>query len=235
MSVNDKCRMLLEPGREDKQLEKILLIGAGGHAKTVLDTILRQNLYNVVGFIEREGSHTRCYRDYSTVGTDKDLESWYQKGVRNAVITIGYLGTSDARENLFDRLKSIGFCLPFIVDDTAVIAEDVTIGEGTYVGRNAVVNASAKLGAMCIINTAAIVEHDCVIGDFAHVSVGSVLCGGVKVGRSALIGANATILQMISIGEQAVVGAGAAVIRDIEANTVAIGIPARVIRGKNNE
>ncbi len=225
----------MEQGREDTWLEKILLIGAGGHAKTVLDTILRQSIYDVVGFIDREGSPRKCYRDYPTVGTDKDLESWYQKGVRNAVITIGYLGTSNVREKLFSKLKSIGFCLPVIADDTAIIAGDVTIGEGTYVGRNAVVNASAKVGAMCIVNTAAIVEHDCIIGDFAHVSVGSVLCGGVRVGRGTLIGANATILQSLSIGEQTIVGAGTIVIRDLEANSVAVGFPARVLKGKNNE
>ncbi len=188
--------------------EKILLIGAGGHAKTVVDTIEKQKNYEIAGFIEQDGHIDKCYRGYPVIGTDKELEKLYQTGICNAAITIGYLGKSDIREKIYYILKKIGYKIPVIIDDTAIIANDVLIGEGTYVGRNAVVNADAELGKMCIINTAAIIEHDCRVGDFTHVAVGAVLCGGVMTGKGCLIGANATVLQTIMIENYSIVGAG---------------------------
>ncbi len=88
----------------------------------------------------------------------------------------------------------------------------------------------ATLGANVIINTGAIVEHDCVIGDHVHIATGAQLASTVRVGAGTHIGVGATIRQCISIGENVIVGAGAVVIRDVNANSVVAGVPARALR-----
>ena len=113
------------------------------------------------------------------------------------------------------RLKEIGFNLPVICDPTAIVASDVTIGEGTFIGKGVILNSESKIGKTCIINTGAIVEHNCQVGDFAHVSVGTVLCGEVSVGRAAFIGANATVIQGRKVGDGCIVAAGEVIRKNV--------------------
>lgn len=197
-------------------MEQIILIGCGGHADSVMDSIVQQGKYRIAGFIERENYSETENSKFPVIGTDSDLQAVYDSGIRNAFVTIGYLGKGDTREKIYHGLKQIGYNLPKIIDSSAVLAGCVRIGEGTYVGKRAVVNTDANIGKMCIINTGAVVEHGNDIGDFCHVAVGSVLCGGVSIGRKTLVGANATILQNVNIGKEAIIGAGTVVRHDVE-------------------
>ncbi len=120
---------------------------------------------------------------------------YYESGVKNAFVTVGFIGHGNIRERLYRQLKDIGYTLPNIIDNTAIVSGNVKLGEGVFVGKKAVINAGAEIGNMCILNTGTIVEHDCKVDDFSHVAVGAVLCGGVAVGEGTLIGANATIIQ----------------------------------------
>lgn len=199
---------------------EIVLIGAGGHAKTIVDTIERQGNYKIVGFVDKENIGNNIYRSYNVIGQDEDLEEIYNNGVKYAFISIGYMGDNDLRNQLYNKLKNIGYVLPVIIDDTAILAEDVRISEGSYVGRNAVINAEAYIGKMCIINTNAVIEHECIVGEFSHVAVGAVMCGRVKVGNNCMIGANATILQTREIGANTIIGAGTIVTKNIEDNII---------------
>jgi sugar O-acyltransferase, sialic acid O-acetyltransferase neuD family len=213
-------------------MEKIILLGAGGHAKTIVDTLVRQKQYEISGFIAPKKIGTEIYRGYTVIGDDLDLETLFQSGIRYVAVTIGYMGGANLREQLYQRLKEIGYLLPIICDNTAVIADGVQIGEGSYIGRNVVINAEAEIGKMCILNTASVVEHESIIGDFSHVAVGAVICGQVSVGRSVFVGANATVIQQIRVGNGAVIGAGAVVVKNIPERAVTLGNPARIIKIK---
>lgn len=213
-------------------MEKIILIGAGGHAKTVADTIERLGIYEIAGFVDVKPVGTHIYRTYSVIASDNDLHSLWARGIKNAFVCIGYVGNSEIRNNLYRKLKAIGYNLPVIIDTTAVVASDACIGDGTYVGRCAVINADAAVGKMCIINTGAVVEHECIVADYAHISVGTVLCGQVTVGEMTFIGANATIIQGLKIGSKCIVGAGSVVLKDINNFEAAAGCPAVQIRKK---
>lgn len=190
------------------QKEKIVLCGCGGHAKSVLDALEAMNIYEIEGFIDRSENKDWEYRGYRVVGTDDDLNTLYQKGIHNAFVCIGYLGKGDVRERLYKQLKEIGFTLPVVVDPTAIIASDVRLDEGTFIGKKVVVNSNAVIGKMVILNTAAIVEHDCIIDDFCHIAVAAIICGGCRIGKWVFIGANATIIQSIDIGEHINIRAG---------------------------
>ncbi len=203
-------------------MDDIVLVGFGGHAKSVIDSIEKLNCYHIVGYTDVDSS--KEYRGCQYLGCDDVLQKYYNKGIRNAFITLGYMGKGKQRELLYKKLKEIGFQLPVIIDPSAVLADDVSIEEGTFVGKKCVINSAAKVGKMCIINTGATIEHENLIGDFTHISVNSTLCGNVSVGPHCFIGANATIIQNIKIGSESVVGAGSIVLRDILSNEIVYGV-----------
>jgi sugar O-acyltransferase (sialic acid O-acetyltransferase NeuD family) len=205
-------------------MQRIILLGCGGHAKSVADAIESGGVYEIAGFIGTPEDDGFSYRDYRILDCDAGLDSIYRSGITHAAVCIGFMGRGITRSALYDRLKAIGFTLPVITDRTAVIAADAQIGDGTFVGKNAVVNSAAVVGKMAIINTAAVVEHDCEVGDFSHVSVGSVLCGNVSVGAGSFIGANATVIQGKKIGAGVIVGAGSVVLEDLADGRKAVGI-----------
>lgn len=189
-------------------MEDIILLGFGGHAKSVIDCIERQGRYRIVGFLDKEERGKVRYRDYEVIGQDDDLDQFYRQGIANAFVTVGFLGQSMVRNRLYDRLKQAGFHLPNIIDPSAVIAEDAALGEGNFIGKLAMLNADVKIGNMCIINSGALIEHECQVGDFSHISVGAILCGGVTVGRNTFVGAGSTLIQGITVGDGCIVAAG---------------------------
>lgn len=202
--------------------EKIVLIGGGGHAHSVVDAIECMGQYEIAGFIDQEPSTS--YKSYSTIGSDDDLDAIFKSGITLAAITVGYLGRSRLRETLFCKAKSIGFTFPPIIDPSAVVANDAIIGEGSFVGKLAVVNANAHVGSMNIVNTGAIIEHDCRLGDYSHVAVNATLCGSVDAGEFVFVGANAVVVQGVSLGDFSLIGAGAVVLKDVEEHQRAVGI-----------
>lgn len=205
-------------------MNDIILLGIGGHAHSVIDSIEQARQYCIAGFLDTKENLDKEYRGYHVLGTDDMLETYYQKGIRNAFVTVGYLGKGSVRQKLYAELKRIGYTIPNIIDKRAVLAKNVYMGEGIYIGKQAVVNANANIGSMCIINTGAIIEHDCSIGDMAHIAVGTVLCGNVQIGKSTFVGANATIIQGRKIGEHCVIGAGEVVKRDTGDNETILSL-----------
>ncbi|MGM9967099.1 MAG: acetyltransferase [Rummeliibacillus sp.] len=197
-------------------MEKIIVLGMGGHAKSIVDAIERQNNFQVAGYVVNEEPNKKVLYDYPIIGKDKDLKSLFEQGIHNIAIGIGFLGRNEIRKKLYYLAKNLGYFFPIICDPSAIISQKVKIEEGTFIGKGAIVNAGTYIGKMCILNTGAIIEHDCIIDDFSHVAVGTVLCGRVKVGKQAFIGANATVIQEKFVGNNCIVAAGTVVRKDIE-------------------
>lgn len=204
-------------------MDDIILIGAGGHAKSVIDSIEKCNQYHILGFTD-----IACvdeYRGYPYLGNDNILESYFKIGIKYAFISMGFLGEiSNKRNLLYKKVKNLGYKLPIIIDPSAVVASDAEIGEGTFIGKGCIVNSAVRVGKMCIINTGAIVEHDNQIGNYSHISVNTTLCGNVTVGENTFIGANATIIQGKKIDSGSIVGAGSIVLRDTSQNEKVYGL-----------
>lgn len=204
-------------------MKKIVLIGAGGHAKTIVDTLEKSVEYEIAGFMCDGIVNSVVYRGYRILGSDESAKSIYDSGIRCAVLAIGFLGKSTLRQRLMEYYINIGYEFPVIVDSTAIIAEDVRIGIGTYIGRGAIVNADAEIGRACIVNTGAIIEHECVIGDFSHVAVRAVVCGQVTIGENVFVGANATVIQNVIIEDDVVIGAGALIRKGVLSGASVVG------------
>ena len=210
-------------------MEDIILIGGGGHCKSVIDTIQGLNQFNIIGIVDLPGKIGFKIKDVEIIGTDEILETYFNRGIKKAFITLGSIGDPIHRKELYHHAKNIGFSFPIIVDKTAIIGRNVEIEEGVFVGKGCIVNTDTQIGKHSIINTGSIIEHDCRIGKFSHVAPGTTLSGGVLIGDCVHIGTNTTIIQNISVEKSAFIGAGSVVIRDIGANAKAYGNPCREV------
>jgi sugar O-acyltransferase (sialic acid O-acetyltransferase NeuD family) len=158
----------------------------------------------------------------------KELISRENLGV--AAIGIGNTSLSSVRPVLKRLLDSLGLDCPTIQSPTAIVNEEVILGNATVVMDAAVINSGTSIGDCCIINTHSTVEHDCQVGNNVHIAPSALLNGGVSVGDNALIGAGSTVVQGVHICKDCVIGAGAVVVRDIQEPGTYLGVPARKAR-----
>lgn len=209
---------------------RVVGVGAGGHAKVVLDILRALGCYEVVGLLDakKELWGTKVL-GVPVLGDDGLLLRLYDQGIRDAFVGLGTVGDAQPRARLYERIWGYGFRIVRAVHPEAVIASSVEIGHGPTIMAGAVINAEARLGDNVIVNTGAVVEHDCVIGHHAHIATGATLGGSVVVRNGAHIGLGASVRQGITVGEGAVVGAGAVVVRDVPPWTTVVGVPAEPI------
>lgn len=207
---------------------KVVGIGAGGHARVLIDA-LRLCGAEVVALTEaNEALWNREIAGVRVAGGDDFWPKLLDAGVRHAFIALGSVDSSRARRTVYERAMSAGFEIVSVVHPRAVVASSARLGIGVQILAGSIVNADAIIGDNVIINTAAVVEHDCVIGNHAHIATGARLAGAVRVGEGAHIGIGAAVRQHITIGAEAIVGAGAAVVRDVPPGVTVVGVPARV-------
>jgi sugar O-acyltransferase (sialic acid O-acetyltransferase NeuD family) len=210
-------------------MDKVILLGAGGHCKAVID-ILR-NSCEIAGITDTDQyKHGKMFHGYQVLGDDSILKSLYSSGIKKALVTLGSVGDSSAREKLFYRAKKIGFEMFNAVSDNAVLSGSIKMGEGNIIMDGSIIHADTIIMNNTIINTGSIIEHDCVIEDHVHISPGACLGGGVRIMEGTHVGLGACVIQDITVGRNCIIGAGAVVINDIPGNCVAVGVPARVIR-----
>lgn len=212
--------------------KKLILVGAGGHAKVVIDAVDRKE-YEITGILDKDLSHIHeQINGVPIIGTDRDAERYFNEGICYACIAIGHMGDARIRNCLFSRFKAVGYRMINIIHPAAIISESSRLGEGNLVMPNCVINAEAQIGNNTIINTGAIVEHEAIIENDVHLAPGSIVAGMSIVGSGSFIGAGSVILQNLHIGTNVTIGAGSTVIHDMPNNVIAIGSPAREIRRK---
>lgn len=209
--------------------KRILLIGGGGHCRSVLDAIRAAGIYEDLGIVDKHMEPGDSCMGAPVIGKDEDLPELFREGWRDACITVGSVGDTTIRRHIYTMLCTLGFSLPVVVDPTAVLASDSELHPGVFVGKRAIVNAGSKIEDCAIINTGAIIEHECMVGAFSHISPGAVLCGQTTVGKYTHIGAGTVIRQQIKIGSNTCIGMGSTVVKDIPDNVIAYGTPCRVI------
>jgi sugar O-acyltransferase (sialic acid O-acetyltransferase NeuD family) len=208
--------------------EQILLLGGGGHCKSVIEAIESQGHYQIAGILDSPDKVGQTTLGYPVIGTDDELGKFIDR-IPNVLITVGQLKDAGKRQHLFTFAKSAGAVLPVIIASTAYVSKHAVIGEGTVILHHAVVNADAQVGTNVIVNTGAIIEHDAKVGDHSHISTGAVINGGCEVGSRVLTGSNAVLNQGIKVEENSIVGAGAVVIQHVKKGTVVVGNPAKPI------
>ena len=209
--------------------EEYLILGAGGHAKSVVEAIEKSGNV-IIGFTDQNMEKGSVCCGYSVLGNDDVLSGLYQKGIRSAAMGIGHVGNPSVRNKVFRAAQRIGFAFPNIVHPSAVLTKRIVCGTGTQFLANCVVNTEARIGDLCIINTAAVVEHEVQIGDGVHIAPHATVLGQAKIGDNTFIGAGSVILPGIRIGKNCIIGAGSVVLRDVEDYSVVAGNPGRLLR-----
>jgi len=188
-------------------LKDIILIGGGGHCKSVIDVIEQEGRFNIIGIIDKPELLGKDLLGYQTIGNDSDLKDLVQV-CKNVLITIGQIRSPLKRIDLFHLALKLGFSLPIIVSPRAYVSKHATIGKGSIIMHDAVINASAIIGNNCIINTKSTVEHDSNIGNHCHISTNAVINGGVLVGNGSFIGSGVVTKENIRIGDNFFAKAG---------------------------
>ena len=178
--------------------EEILLIGGGGHCKSVIDVIEQENKYKIVGIIDKKELIGQEVLGYKIIASDDDLPNLFQK-YKNAHITVGQIKSNAVRVKLYAVLKEIGYTLPTIISPLAYVSKHAVIKGGSIVMHKALINANAKVGKNCIINSKALIEHDVVVEDNCHISTAAVVNGGVTVKENSFVGSNATTKEYIEV------------------------------------
>jgi UDP-perosamine 4-acetyltransferase len=198
---------------------RLLVVGAGGHAKVVIDAAEEAGL-EIAG----------------VVGTATDPSEVLGHAVfrsRDGLSADGFIvaiGDNTLRSRYFAEYRASGLAPASVVHPSSIFGRDVVIGDGTFVAAGVIVNTGARIGADTILNTGCAVDHDCIIGEHSHVGPQAALCGAVTLGEGVLMGVGSCASPRASVGEWSVVGAGAAVVGDLPSHTLCVGVPALPVR-----
>ncbi len=212
-------------------MTKVIGLGAGGHAKVVIEILRLVGDFELVGLLDPERAlHGTLVEGVPVIGDDDQLVALYDEGIRHAFIGLGSAGDLAPRRRLYEKVRSLGFEVVRAIHPGAVVATSAQLGQGPTVMAAAVINPAVRLGDNVIVNTGAIVEHDCVLEDHVHVATGAHLAGTVHVGQGSHIGLGASVRQGIRIGRESVVGAGSVVVDDVPERVVVVGVPAKILR-----
>lgn len=195
--------------------EPLFVIGAGGHAKVVLDALPLGEAGSIILVDDDPARVGELIMGHRIVGPAAEVDI----SARPFHVAIG----ANASRRRLQLAYAAARARPHsIVHPGACVARDTVIGDGSFVAAQSVIAPAARVGMGVIINHGAVVDHDCVVGNFAHIAPNATLGGGVRVGDDVLIGAGATILPGRRIGDGAIVAAGATIARDVDAGDVVI-------------
>ena len=200
-------------------MNELILIGGGGHCKSVIDVIEREAKWKIIGIIDQANAAIESVLAYPIIGSDSDLEKLYSPN-RAALITVGQIKSSAIRKRLFEHAKSIGYQLPSIISPSANVSKHAQIGQGTVIMNLAHIGPNVVIGDNVIINTQAVIEHDATVGNHCHISTGAILNGNATVKNGVFFGSRSVCKEGITIENNAVIGMGLSVRKNIPENTV---------------
>ncbi len=206
-------------------MNHFLIIGGGGHAKVVIDAVLKAHPnIKISVFDDDEKKHGTRILNVLIEPPNLNV-TLLSKGIEACIA----IGDNLTRIQKYLFWKELGLKFRTVIHPDSLISPFAKIGDGTVVFAGAVINPEAWIGDNVIVNTGSVIEHDCVLENHVQVATNATLCGGVKVREGAMIGAGATILPGVEIGRYAVVGAGAVVISSIPDKQTYVGVPARAL------
>jgi sugar O-acyltransferase (sialic acid O-acetyltransferase NeuD family) len=185
---------------------KLILIGGGRHCVSCIDVIEEGNKFEIAGIVDNHIA-SGMLLGYPILGSDADLEV-LRFSYDYALITVGQIETPSIRIRLFEYVRSLGYMLPKVTSPRAYVSRHASIGEGTVIMHDALVNSCATIGRNCIINSKSLVEHDAVIQDNCHISTGAIINGCTIVRQGTFVGSNAVTREAVETNENDFIKAG---------------------------
>lgn len=209
-----------------KGKKNIIIIGAGGHARVIIDTAEQLN-FKIKGIIDINfKNQDERILDYPVLGDFSVL----QKIDPVNITAIVALGDIEKRAEYFHRIVKLGFSMETLIHPTAIVSKHAKIGKGVFVNVAAIINSAAIIKDNVIVNTGAIIDHETEIGEHCHIGPGVKIAGRVKIGHHSFIGIGTTIIDKITVGENVIIGAGTVVINNIYPYSTVVGVPGKRIK-----
>ena len=188
-------------------MKDLLIIGCGGHARSVIDIINENGEWEIKGLIGLKEEVGKSVMNYPIIGDNLSLPK-LRENFENIFLAVGKIGLDNRREEILKKLELLDFIFPSVISKYSIISRYSEIGKGTFIGHNVVVNVNTKIGKNCILNTRSIVEHDSVIGENCHISTGAIINGGVSIGDNSFIGSNSVIRENLKIPSNTIISCG---------------------------
>ena len=200
-------------------MNKIVIVGAGGHANSCIDVIEEEGRYKIIGLIDNNIHSNTTITKYKIIGNDSDLNI-IRKKCNYAIVAIGQIKSPNLRVRIYERLKKENFILPFIKSPKSHVSKYSKIGEGTIIMHGVIINISSLIGNNCIINTSSVIEHNAIIGSHCHISTKAIINEDVTIGDKTFIGSGSVIFQGVKIGTNCVISAGSIIKKNLSDNTL---------------
>lgn len=201
---------------------KIIVLGAGGHAKVVVSTLIEAGI-QIKGIFDDDQNKWNTH--ILSVPVEGPLSKINGLDISDAIIAIGNNAT---RKIIAERFRHLRWVT--VIHPKAYVHSSVSLGQGTVVFAKAVVQPDSVIGEHCIINTGATLDHDCRVGNYGHLAPGVNLAGEVYLGTGVFCGIGTKIIGGMMIGNWATTGAGSVVVDNLPEYSLAFGVPAKVIR-----
>jgi sugar O-acyltransferase (sialic acid O-acetyltransferase NeuD family) len=212
--------------------KKLVLAPAGGFAREALwlirDLIKSGEKLEPVGFLDDSPE----LRGQNLCGIPVLGGLNWLDGKTTKVSLVVSTGFPSLKEELVKRASQMQASFATLIHPRVEKSEFVEIGEGTIICAGNIITTQVKIGKFVLVNLDCTIGHDVEVGDFSTLAPGTHISGRVKIGRGVDIGTGVNVIPKIQIGDWSVIGAGASVVRDIPANVVAVGVPARVIKAR---
>lgn len=195
-------------------LKRLLLIGGGGHCRSVIDVIRLSGEFEVVGILDQQDKLGEFVDGIEIIGSDDDLSKKLDL-VDECLVTVGQLDSGSLRQSLYEKVISLGGSMATVISPRAYVSPSAQVGKGTVVMHDSLINANANVGINCIINTKSLVEHDAKIDSHVHLATNSTINGHAHIEDSCFIGSCSVVFQECVVGKGSVVGGGQVVRRDL--------------------
>jgi len=213
---------------EDKKME-IILVGGGGHCKSVIDVLVDSQEFKIIGILDMKDKVGSNLLGFPIIGTDEDIPKLIMK-YKNFHITIGHILSNVKRVNIYQRIELLGGSFPIIKAYDAHISKYALINSGSFIGHKAVINAGAKIGCNCIINTGAVIEHDSIVENHSHISTCVTVNADCQVGEGSFLSSHVVINRGVEIPPESRIYSGSIVTKSFKERGISLkGIPAKIV------
>jgi len=198
----------------------LLILGFGGHARSVADIALSAGIA-ILRFYDPQARPGEAFCGFPAVDA-------LPRELADGWCFLPASGDSRTRQT---QMQAFGAGrLATLVSPRSFVGVEARVGAGSLVAHSAHIGPATRIGKAVIINTGAIVDHESTVGDCSHVSVGATVAGRCSIGRRVMVGAGATVLDRVSIADDIIIGGGAVVVSDLAEPGIYVGIPARLLR-----